>query len=523
MQKVLSSESRLNKIVGDILLDMETKDRLMSGRGNAILVAGSIFEACKYYELFQNHSLKKCAIVTSYEPNIDAIKGETVSEEEDTDNLLKYEIYQKMLDGKTPEKFEDEVKKKFVEQPGQMKLLIVVNKLLTGFNAPPATYLYIDRNMQDHGLFQAVCRLNRLDSEDKEYGYIVDYKDLFLSLNKAVTDYTSNAFEEYDREDVQGLLKDRIQTAKEKLTTSLENARALCEPVRPPKETIDYIDFFCGDSEKPDDLHNTAQQRIALYRATSSLIRAYANIANEMAEAGYNKKEREQIREEVKYYEAVKTEIRLASGDHIDLKAYEPAMRHLIDTYIDAEESKKISAFDDLTIIDLIVKSGVSAVESLPESIKKKNEAVASVIENNVRRVIVEEKPTNPKYYEKMSVLLEEIIRRRKDDSLNYADYLEKIAQFIQNMKNPSSLTTYPKSIDTDAKRALHDNLDNNEEVTLKVNDAILKNKPDAWRGHRIKERTVRLAIKRALAECGLKDMDTIEMVLDLARKQKDY
>lgn len=523
MQKVLSSQSRLSKIVGDILLDMEVKNRLMSGRGNAILVAGSIYEACKYYELFQENGLKKCAIVTSYTPDVDSIKGEAVSAEEETDNLQKYQIYQKMLDGKDPETFEEETKKMFVDQPGQMKLLVVVDKLLTGFDAPPATYLYIDKSMQDHGLFQAICRVNRLDGEDKDYGYIVDYKDLFKSLSKAVKEYTSDAFEGYDKKDVEGLLKDGVQTAKQRLNTSLENIRALCEPVEPPKETIDYIDFFCGDSEKPEELENTKQRRVALYKLTSTLVRAYANLANEMAEAGYSKKEAEQIKGEVQYYESVRTEIKLASGDHIDLKAYEPAMRHLIDTYIDAEESKKISAFDDLTIIDLIAKSGVAAVDSLPEHMRKDNKAVAEVIENNVRRLIIEENPTNPKYYEKMSVLLDGIIRDRKDKAIDYARYLKEIAELIQNVKYPSSMTTYPESIDSDSKRALYDNLNNNEEVASKVNDAILKNKPDGWRGNRIKERTVRLAIKRALEQCDIHDEDQVELVLALARNQNDY
>jgi type I restriction enzyme R subunit len=523
MQKVLSSQSRLNKVVGDILLDMEVKSRLMSGRGNAILVAGSIYEACKYYELFQEHGLKKCAIVTSFTPDINAIKGETVSEEEETENLQKYDIYQKMLDGKDPKTFEENAKKMFVKEPGQMKLLIVVDKLLTGFDAPPATYLYIDKSMQDHGLFQAICRVNRLDGEDKDYGYIVDYKDLFKSLNKAVKEYTSDAFGGYDKKDVEGLLKDRIQTAKAKLTTSLENIRALCEPVKPPKETIDYIDFFCGDSEKPEELQDTAQRRITLYKVTSTLVRAYANLANEMAEAGYSKEEAEQVKEEVQYYESVKTEIKLASGDQIDLKAYEPAMRHLIDTYIDAEESKKISAFEDLTIIDLIVKDGVDAVDNLPQNIRKDEEAVAEVIENNVRRLIIEENPTNPKYYEKMSVLLDEIIRDRKNKSIDYANYLKTIAELIQNLKNPSGMTAYPKSIDSNSKRALYDNLDNNEEAALKVDEAILKNKPDDWRGNIIKEREVKLAIRRALEECNIQDEDQVELVLALARNQDDY
>src|SRR5207237_6161399 len=96
----------------------------------------------------------------------------------------------------------------------QMRLLIVVDKLLTGFDAPSATYLYIDKKMRDHGLFQAICRVNRLDGEDKEYGYIIDYKDLFKHLEGAVQDYTSGALDGYDKDDVKGLLKDRLDSAR---------------------------------------------------------------------------------------------------------------------------------------------------------------------------------------------------------------------------------------------------------------------------------------------------------------------
>src|SRR5262249_54206472 len=147
----------------------------------------------------------KCAVVTSYEPG--ALN--TADRE--------YAIYQKMLGGKSTDQFEEEVKERFIKQPGQMLLLIVVDKLLTGFDAPPATYLYVDKNMQDHGLFQAICRVNRLDGEDKEYGFIVDYRDLFKRLERAVTDFTSGAFEGFDREDVLGLLKDRLQQGRKDL------------------------------------------------------------------------------------------------------------------------------------------------------------------------------------------------------------------------------------------------------------------------------------------------------------------
>ena len=204
MQKVLSSRERLNQIVADILMDMERRDRLVSGRGNAMLISDSIYSACRFFEMFQGTPLQgKCAIVTSYHPSSSAIKGEETGEGL-TEKQFKYDIYRNMLAAHfgDPENaamhkvnlFEQVVKKRFVEEPGQMKLLIVVDKLLTGFDAPPATYLYIDKHMQDHGLFQAICRVNRIDGEDKEYGYIIDYKDLFRSLEQSISDYTGEAF-----------------------------------------------------------------------------------------------------------------------------------------------------------------------------------------------------------------------------------------------------------------------------------------------------------------------------------------
>jgi type I restriction enzyme R subunit len=171
LQKVLSSQSRLRQIVNDILMDMETKPRLMDGRGNAMLVCASIYQACKVYEQFQATDLAdKCAIITSYLPSPANIKGEE-SGAGLTEKLKQYEIYRKMLarffeqsEGEAmsrAEEFEQRVQERFLREPGQMRLLIVVDKLLTGFDAPSATYLYIDKQMRDHGLFQAICRVNR--------------------------------------------------------------------------------------------------------------------------------------------------------------------------------------------------------------------------------------------------------------------------------------------------------------------------------------------------------------------------
>ena len=523
MKKLLSSKDRLAKIVNDILFDMNTKDRLQNGRGNALLVSGSIYQACRYYEMFLAAGFTKCAIITSYVPSENDIKLEESGEEGVVEKIKQYEIYQSMLKnyGYTSNQvddFETFAKKKFVDEPAQMKLLIVVDKLLTGFDAPAATYLYIDKSMRDHGLFQAICRVNRIHTEDKDYGYIIDYKDLFNTLETAVDDYTSEAFDAYDNDDVKGLLSNRLDKAKERLDTALETIKALCEPVQPPKGTNEYITYFCGDTSNKVELKNNEQKRIALYRSTVSLIRAYANIANEMLEAGYNREQIESIKKDVKYYEDIRLEIKLASGDAIDLKAYEPAMRHLIDSYIGAKESQKISAFDDLSLIQLIVERGKDALDSLPENIRNNDRAVAETIENNLRRVIVEERPTNPRYYDKMSALLTELIQLRKQEDKEYEEYLNRILELTKQISSPTNSVQYPATVNTNAKRALYDNLDNDEELAIKIDAEICRVKKDNFRGNKIKERQVEYAIKKFIP-----DDAEAKRIFEIVLQQKDY
>jgi type I restriction enzyme R subunit len=519
MQKVLSSKSRLEKIVADILMDFETKDRLQSGRGNAMLVTSSIYEACKCYELFEQSELAgKCAIVTSYAPSPADIKGEETGEGL-TERLRKYEIYNRMLGDKPAEVFEDEVKKKFIEQPGQMRLLIVVDKLLTGFDAPSATYLYIDKQMRDHGLFQAICRVNRLDGDDKEYGYIVDYKDLFKSLGTAIHDYTSGALDGYDKEDVAGLLVDRLQMAKQRLEEAREAIKALCEPVETPKDTPAYLRYFCAiDTTNKTQLKDNESKRVTLYKLTVSLIRAYADLASEMTEAGYSVAQTEQVKQEVDHFEKVRSEVKIASGDYIDMKMYEPAMRHLIDNYIRAEESEKISTFDDVSLVQLIVERGVDALDMLPKGIRECNEAVAETIENNMRKLIIDEQPINPKYYEKMSELLDSLILQRREQALEYEKYLAEMIALAGQVKRPNGGTDYPSALNTGAKRALYDNLGKDVDLALAVDHAVLSSKKDGWRGHKMKEKEVRYALRRILNDEQLTDT-----IFELVKNQSDY
>ena len=550
MRGVQSSQDRLKNIVDDVLIDMETRDRLRSGHGNAMLVSGSIYSACRFFEMFQQTDLaNKCAIVTSYKPAPADIKGEETGEGL-TEKLRQYNIYTKMLaahfnepEGTAMykvERFEQEVKKRFVVDPGQMKLLIVVDKLLTGFDAPPATYLYIDKQMRDHGLFQAICRVNRLDGEDKEYGYIIDYKDLFRSLEQSIEDYTGEAFDGYDETDVKGILKDRLEQGRERLEEEREAVKALCEPVEPPCDTAAYLRFFCAaDSGNAQQLKDNEPKRVALYKRAAAFLRAYANLANEMREAGYSDTEARAIKAEVDHYEQVRKEVKLASGDYIDLKMYEPAMRHLLDTYIRAEESEQLTAFDDLTLVQLIVERGGKAVDALPKGIRKNPVAVAETIENNVRRLIIDETAVNPKYYEKMSELLDALILRRKQEAVDYKTYLAEIVELTKKIGRPETQSSYPSSINSIALRSLFDNLqikvwemdeppaqydatlaiDIKETKALALDRAIRNVKKADWRGHTFKEREVRNAIKSELDD----DEGLVSTIFEIVKAQSGY
>jgi len=530
MRKMLSSQSRLAQIVADILMDMETRDRLQSDRGNAMLVSGSIYQACNFYEMFDKTDLKgKCAIVTSYKPSPADIKGEE-SGEGLTERLRQYGIYQQMLADwfneppdtavNKAEAFEKQVKKKFIDEPGQMKLLIVVDKLLTGFDAPPATYLYIDKQMRDHGLFQAICRVNRLDGDDKEYGYIIDYKDLFKSLQGAMHDYTSGALDGYDKEDVAGLLEDRLGKAQGRLEETQEAVKALCEPVEAPRDSAAYLRYFCAkESGNAEQLKANEPNRLALYKHVAAYVRAFANIANELPETGYSPAEIAALKADVDHYEKVRSEVKLASGDYIDLKMYEPAMRHLIDTYIHADESKKLSAFDDMSLVQLIVERGAAAVDALPEGIRNDKEAVAEAIENNVRKLIIDEQPINPKYYDRMSELLDALIVQRRQEALDYKDYLEKIVELARQVMNPTAGQSYPRSLDTQAKRALFDNLNKDEPLALAVHGAVRASRQDDWRSNPFKVKKVKLAIRAALGG----EESQAEQVLQLVMNQHEY
>jgi type I restriction enzyme, R subunit len=535
MQKVTSAKSRAEMIVQDILMDFEREPRLISSRGNAMLVGDSVYQACKFYELFVQAGFQgKVAIVSSYVPNATAISKEDAGEG-DNEEMRKYNIYREMLSDyfNEPadkavlriEEFEKDVKRRFIEEPGQMKLLIVVDKLLTGFDAPSASYLYIDKKMRDHGLFQAICRINRLDGDDKTYGYVIDYRDLFKSLDKAITDYTSDALDGYAKEDVEGLLEDRIQQEREDLDEALEKVRALCEPVTAPKDILEYQHYFVSTVPgNADQIKDNEPKRIELYKSVAALVRAYSALANDMDRAGYTPAEANAIKDEVVHYTAVKNEVEVGAGENIDMKQFEAGMRSLLDTYIQADPVEQVATFDK-GLVQLIVERGADAIDALPGGIKKNPEAVAETIINNVRKTIVDERAMNPKYYDRMSLLLDAIIEQRRQDAIEYADYLAKLLEHADKVGKGESDAgvTYPDWASTPARRALVDfawpawiEID-----AQYIHGVVQSVKEHDWAGSSMKERALARELSKVLPDTFGKE--NMQQLIERLKAHDEY
>ena len=525
LNKLYSSKQRLEKIASDIVFDMSFKPRLKEDRGTAMLVAGSIYEACKYWEIFRSNNFNKCAIVTSYEPTTQSVRTATFDPLQESEEEYKKKIYERMLGNETVVEFEKRVKKQFKDEPAQMKLLIVVDKLLTGFDAPSATYLYIDKSMRDHDLFQAICRVNRPDGEDKDYGYIVDYKDLFRNIQSAVADYTSQAFDGYDKEDIEGLIKNRYDEAKSEMEGTRTSLKALLENVPDPQSDTDYIEYFCDEDREDDE--KTAR-RDTLYTLTASLSRSFANCCDRLvADYGYAEDNVNHLRGEIFEYNKIKEMIKLASCDYIDLKPYEVDMRYILDTYIHAEDARVVSELGDMSIVELLLQGKTTTPVDLVKDLPGSDEAKAETIDNNLQHEIVKKMSSNSVYYGKLSEMLKKVIIQRKVEALSYEEYLRQVVELAKAILHPETSGSYPDAIkDSAARRALYDYFKKNAELAMDVDSAICDSIQPDWKRNLQKQRRIKFAIyKKLLSHMYTEDSATEETnnVFDIAQRQEEY
>lgn len=515
MEKLMSAGERKQRIIADIIGDFSLKPRLNNDRGTALLVAASIYDACHYFRLFQNTLFGRCVgIVTSFEPRAGAISRDPP----ESDKRYEHDIYRQVLsDFPNKEGYETEIRRRFIEEPANMKLLIVVGKLLTGFDAPSCTYIYLDSdNLHDHTLFQAICRTNRLDGDDKDYGYIVDYKKLFADVQQAIAVYSSD---ELDTDPGNGgdnniYLKNWLEEGRRKLDEAREALHYLCEPVPLPRELEQFIHYFCGDAAQPESLAQTEPLRVAFYMAVATCLRAFAAIAQNLTEAGYTDDEASRLRQESEFYAEVRAAIKHHSGEELDIKPYEADMRHLINTYIQAEPSRALGELGNISLTELIIETGIhdAIARKLNEKGKLSKNAIAEAIINNVRKTIIRDRLTDPRFYERMSKLLDDLIRQSREDAEAYEKFLRDAEALIRKLVekppendapsilggNAAALVIYRNlpdilagDIPPGALESSADDADPVARLALQIDRAMKDQAPAGWRGDETKERMV--------------------------------
>ncbi len=319
-----------------------------------------------------------------------------------------------------------------------MKLLIVVGKLLTGFDAPSCTYIYLDNELHDHNLFQAVCRTNRLDGDDKDYGHIVDFKELFGEVQEAIAVYSSDELDIEGGTDAENNvhLKDWLDEGKKKLDEACEALRYLCEPVALPREVEQFLHYFCGDAANPNALNETEALRVSFYQAVAGFVRTFAAIAQDLTEAGYSGTEAAAMQKEVEFYGEIRSAIKKHSGEELDIKPYETDMRHLLNTYVQADPAADLGELGEMSLTELIIETGIhnAIARKLNEKGKLSKNAIAEGIINNVRKTIIREQLTDPRFYEQMSKLLHDLIKQSREDAAAYEEFLQKAESLVKRL-----------------------------------------------------------------------------------------
>jgi len=519
MEKLMSSGERKNRIIHSIIQDFALKPRLSNNRGTAILVAASIYDACHYFRLFQGTLLgPHCGIITSYEPNHNAISREPAG----GDERFKYDTYAQYVLQAFPStaKYEEEMKRRFKEEPANCKLLILVSKLLTGFDAPSCSYIYLDNELRDHNLFQAICRTNRLDGEDKDFGYIVDFKELFADVQQAIAVYTSDELDdEGGAGDNNVELKNWLTEGRDRLNAAREALHYLCEPVAHPKEVEQYLAYFCGSGNDPMALTETEPLRISFYRAVVSFVRAFGAIAHHLSEAGFSDAEAEALKREVPYYTEIRAAIKFRSGEELDIKPFEQDMRHLINSYIQADAAEALGEVDKYSLLELIIQTGIhdAIARKLNEKSRMSRNSIAEAIINNVRQTIIREQLTDPRFYDKMSKLLDDLIEQKRVSVEEYEEFLQKAEELVRHMANGQRAEAVPAALVGNHAaiviwRNLPELLADSSYVAeaaeaetpygnyytalaLEIDRVMREQAPAGWRGDEIRERQVQNAL----------------------------
>ena len=429
-QKVASSERRLEMIALDI---NEHYKNTWQGTGfKAMLVTSSKFEAIRYQQIFEQYGDVKTAFIISSADN-----REGNDDIHDENKLL----VQKELERITREygnldDYETKIKEEFCDGE-DVEILIVVDKLLIGFDAPVAIGLYVDKELKEHKLLQAIARVNRL-YEGKDYGYIIDYRGLLGNLDKALTSYSS--LEGFEEDDIKGAVID-IKKHLDELKSNYSYLKDLFNPIRNKIDKEEYEVYLADESERLD-----FYERLKNYAKSLNICLASQGILDLLS-----KEELENYKKELKFFGNLRKSVRLRYHEEVDFGEYEEQMQKLLDTYISANEvnrlTKLVNIFDDKNFDEEIQR-----VEG--------KRAKADTIRNALDKVITMKYDENPAYYENLKDRINKILEEYRKKRISEEEYLSSMKDVMDDVRNGSVEETYPGPISNNkSAQVIYDNI----------------------------------------------------------------
>ncbi|AXU29202.1 TPA: type I restriction endonuclease subunit R [Clostridioides difficile] len=419
-ERVASSDQRIRLISFDINEHFVNNYKSSNSPFTAMLATSSKSEAIKYLRAFEELNDMNVAVVISPP---DMREGHEEVDKVSKDMII--EFWNEMMKKYgNPTSYEDTIKDNFIH--GEIDLLIVVDKLLTGFDAPRATVLYIDKEMKEHTLLQAIARVNRL-YEGKDYGYIVDYRGLITKLDEAMNQYSGSGLENFEGNDLKGAIRN-VSVIIGSLRQYYSELISFFNSVKNKDDEEEY-EVYLGDNKLRTDFY----ELVSNYGRNLLIALESEKIYNELG-----KEEIEKHKSYFKFYQKLRQSVKRRYSDSIDHKEYEARMQKLIDNYIAAEGMMYIT--NPVDILD---------EKAFEEEVKnaKNSRSKADTIRTRLGKSISEKWDENPTYYKKFSERIEKVLEDYKNKRISEVDYLNRMEDLKNKYREKKDETEYPDTI----------------------------------------------------------------------------
>ena len=418
IRRLTSTDARIKRIALDI------SEHFIEGYKDtgfkAMLATNYKRDAIRYLQCFEQFGDLNCAVVIS-PPDM----REGVDDADEGADDLVVSFWNKMMQQYgDADRYEEAIKNRFCD--GEIDILIVCSKLLTGFDAPLCQVLYIDKELKEHGLLQAIARTNRLH-EGKDYGLIVDYRGLIEKLDTAMDMYSGAGLENFDGGDLKGVVVD-VMSAIGNLRSAYTQLVELFAPVGSISDA-EAVEVFLADDKMRQDFYTLL---CAFGRALHLVLNA------EQAYNALSKEERQKYQDTFIFFSKVRRSVKLQYCDAIDNAEYEPLMQNLLDTHLSVAGLKKITS-----PIDILNKDDFEKELEELGSLRSKADAIAS----RMTRSISEKRDENPAYYDSFSKRIRDALALYKEKVISEAEYLAKMRTIMGDYHAGRSTVSYPERI----------------------------------------------------------------------------